>query len=713
MGLAAASEPIARNALCPCGSGKKYKQCCLRKEEQQRVTTLSLRLTLETALKLHLEGDLSRAKPLYQQVLDHEPANPDALHLLGVSLEQEGQHGPAADLIGRAIANNANVPEYHRNRGIALRGLGDLAAAADCLRQAVTLRPADSLMHRLLAEVEYQRGDLSAAAEAYRAALLHNPGDSEALRDFGNVVAGQGNHEGAINLYRAALPLAPHDPDLFNNLGQALATVGRLEEAYAAFDTALRLAPGAAAVMEINLAGVQQSLCDWEALDQRWTAIRTAVVTTPRELISPFSFLTIPGTAAEQLTCARNWARNRYTGAEYLGQVRDHAARRGPRERLHVGYVSMDFRDHLVARVFLDLFLRHDRTRFLVSAYSGGRDDGGAMRGRIRSAVDRFVDLRDQSNAAAAQRIQDDAVDILLDLSGYTYHSRLELLALRPAPIQVNCVVYPGTMGTTFHDYIIVDPFLVQPEQRQYYSERLAYLPDSYLPPDATRSPIPVGAMTRAQCGLPDDGFIFCCFNNSYKITPSVFALWLRLLERVPGSTLWLKAENDRAVINLRREALRAGVDPARLVFAPHCPLPEHLARQQLADLFLDTLPFNAHTTATDALWAGLPVLTCAGESFASRVAGSLLHAVGLPELVTHSLDEYEALAVALAQEPGRLAALRDRLAANVAVAPLFDSERYVRNLEELYWKMWNDFCRNPEQPVHDRMPLYARSLPW
>jgi protein O-GlcNAc transferase len=359
----------------------------------------------------------------------------------------------------------------------------------------------------------------------------------------------------------------------------------------------------------------------------------------------------------------------------------------GQPDKIRIAYLSSDFRDHPVACLLVELLERHDRSKFEIIGISLGPDDESAIRRRIIDAVDRFVDIRESTDAAAARQIAEMSVDIAVDVNGLTAFNRCAVLARRPAPIAVNYLGYPGTMGTAFIDYIIVDRFVAPSGQQPFFSERLVHLPDCYQPNDSKR-PIDPRTPSRATCGLPEHGFVFACFNNSYKITPQLFDIWCRLLHAVPDGVLWLLQDNASAVINLRQEAQARCISPERLVFAPRIALAAHLARHRLADLFLDTLPYNAHTTASDALWAGLPVITCAGETFASRVAGSLLHAVGLPELVTHDLADYEKLALELATRPVILAGVREKLSRNRLVAPLFDTDRYRKSIETAYQEM-------------------------
>ncbi|MEK7223639.1 MAG: hypothetical protein AAB156_05145, partial [Pseudomonadota bacterium] len=420
--------------------------------------------------------------------------------------------------------------------------------------------------------------------------------------------------------------------------------------------------------------------------------------------LSPFTFLAIPTSAAEQLVCARNWAAS---FAPYVQQreTLGFCFSKTPKPRLQIGYLSADLRQHPVACLIAELFELHDRSRVEVVAYSIGADDGSDLRKRLVSACDRFVDLTALSYVEAACAIHKDGIDLLVDLQGYTRLARTPILALRPAPIQVNWLGYPGTMGAEFMDYIITDRFISPPDHAPFFSEKLVSLPDCYQINDRTRQ-IARKAPTRRACGLPARGFVFCCFNSTNKIMAPVFDVWMRLLRAVEGSVLWLLEANSGTIANLRREASVRGVAPDRLVFAPRASLENHLARHRLADLFLDTVPYNAHVTASDALWAGLPVLTCSGETFASRVAGSLLTAIRLPELITASLSEYETRALQLARNPSELAGLRERLSKNRLTTPLFDSERFTRHLERAYRMMWERYLSG-ETPHHIEVPAF------
>jgi protein O-GlcNAc transferase len=402
-------------------------------------------------------------------------------------------------------------------------------------------------------------------------------------------------------------------------------------------------------------------------------------------VIPPFTLLSYGSDPALQLECAKRCIEDAMrVPAQPLG------TKTGRHDgKLRIAYLSADFRRHPVASLIAQLIELHDRARFEIVGVSFGPDDQSDMRARLARAFDRFHDVRWQSDREVAELLSRMQVDIAVDLSGHTQDARLGILAYRPAPVQVTYLGYAGTTGAGFIDYVIADETVLPLDQQPFYTERIVHLPDCFLVNDFTRK-IAARTPTRREAGLPDEGFVFCSFNNNNKITRPVFEAWMRLLGAVEGSVLWLSQDNVDAKESLRKAAVARGIDPARLVFAPRLDLDEdHLARHRLADLFLDTLPYNAHATASDALWAGLPLLTCRGASFAGRVATSLLHAAGLPELATSDLGEYEALALRLATDASLLRGFRHRLEQNRATCPLFDTDRFRRHIESAYTTMW------------------------
>jgi protein O-GlcNAc transferase len=579
------------------------------------------------------------------------------------------------------------------NLGMMLHQTDRFEEAEESFRRVIAIDPCDvdALLH--LGALLQRRMRLEEAAETFRLALRHAPDNPHLWMRLGDVGLARFTHDSvreAEKCFRKALELQPGLANVHFNLGHVHHFEGRLDEAVRSYQTALKLEPGKVAFAASLLTEMQQ-LCDWSRLGELSESQRRSALEHPEQPVQPFGLLSIPSTPVEQLACAQNFARLLSGAAARERERLSFRFDRPPRERRRIGYLSAEFHAHATAYLAAELFELHDRSRYEVFAYSYGPDDGSAIRARLRRSFDRFVEVRLLPHAAAAAAIHADEVDILVDLKGYTVHARPEIVALRPAPIQVSYLGYPGTMGADFIDYIVGDRFVTPVERAGHFSESLVIMPDSYQVNDRRRQ---IGRTpSRRDLELPDRGFVFCCFNQSYKILPDVFAAWMRMLEAVPGSVLWLLEWNRWAAQNLRSEASRHGVDPSRLVFAPSMPLAEHLGRLSAADLFLDTLPVNAHTSASDALWAGLPLLTCAGETFASRVAGSLLAAAGVPELITRSLGEYEALGLRLARAPSELAELRRRLSLGRDAAALFDTPRFVRNLETAYETMWRIHC--------------------
>jgi predicted O-linked N-acetylglucosamine transferase (SPINDLY family) len=432
---------------------------------------------------------------------------------------------------------------------------------------------------------------------------------------------------------------------------------------------------------------LSRNMCEWDRLDEWRGKIRQGLAEGQMGRISPFHLLSIAGiSAAEQRRCSDLWMQARMEASLLDRAEVAFEYDSSDRPKIRVGYLSNDFQEHATALLLVEMLESHNSVRFETYAYSYGCGDSGTMRTRLHHCFDHFVDIEGLSNKAAACAIHNDQIDILVDLKGFTQGSRTEILTFRPAPIQVNFLGYPGTLGGEFCDYIITDRFLTPPEAAEDYSEAFAYLPHSYHPHG--RNLLIDPPPTRTEAGLPEEGFVFCCFNQSYKISPEIFDVWCRLLSAVPESLLWL-LKNSKAEGNLRNEAFQRGIDPGRLVFAENLGQIKHLCRLGLADLVLDTLPCNAHTTASDSLWAGVPLVTLAGSTFPSRVAGSLLHAIQMPELIADDLQGYYELALALASRPAYLDQVKTKLKRNRLTTPLFDVQTYTSDLERLYEIMW------------------------
>ncbi|MFO1395979.1 MAG: tetratricopeptide repeat protein [Burkholderiales bacterium] len=591
-----------------------------------------------------------------------------------------GQHDTALRTCDEALARNAQWPEAWNNRGVALMGLGRSADALAAFERALACAPRvpNYLNGRASALVALGRCDEALAS--CDAALVQAPNDTDLLVTRGIALYELGRHEDAVTTLDRAIAVRPDFSRALQNRGVALAFLRRHEDAARDLRRALALQP-ALPYAAGSLLRSQLQMCDWPDLAARRDDV-TRGVRAGLPVCDPFTFLAIANDPDDALVCAKVWS------ARYPVQAGAHGATRSS-ERIRIAYLSSDLQEHATAYLVAEMLELHDRNRFEVAAVSWGRADASPMRARLVAACDRFHSVAGMSDAAVAAWIAEWGADIAVDLKGYTMQGRPGILARRPAPVQVSFLGYPGTMASTAIDYLIADPTaptVIPADADRCYTERVVRLPDTYQPNDRQR-PI-ASTSSRADYGLPASGFVFCCFNNSYKLMPEQFDAWMRLLREVEGSVLWLLEGHPRTAGNLRREATARGVAESRLVFAPRMPVAEHLARHRAADLFLDTLSYNAHTTASDALWAGLPVLTCLGGTFAGRVAGSLVRAAGLPELVVETMADYEALALALARDPARLATLRRRLHDQRMTCALFDSERYTRHLESAYETM-------------------------
>nr|MDJ0862744.1 tetratricopeptide repeat protein [Gammaproteobacteria bacterium] len=610
-------------------------------------------------------------------------------HLLGVIAAQRHRNAEALELLTRAIAASPTNPLCHNNLGNVLLALGRLDEAIAAFRRAVQLQPEYAEAHNNLGIALFEQGNLDQAILNYRRALAQQPRYSAAYNNLGNALYRQGHMSEANAAYAEAIRIRPDYAEAYFNLGVALQEQGRFDRARAAFTYARERRSDYVEARNFECV-VTRQLCLWDGFDSCLSEVREQVRDTSHATLDPFFCLSLPLTAAEQHRCAARQVAVKLAPVFSQRNRLKFSFTRGPRQVLRIGYLSADFRQHATSCLLAEVLEKHDRRRFCIAAYSYGPDDRSPLRDRVASACDHFIDIREHSHDAAASLIYQDKVDILVDLMGYTRYARPQITALRPAPVQVNYLGYPGTCGAEWVDYIIADPNVIPRALGDCYSERVVVLPDSYQPNDRTR---PIGCTPdRRACDLPESALVFCNFNQTYKITPAMFDVWMRILRTVPGSVLWLLESNRWAPDNLRREAAVRGIDADRLIFAPKLPMEAHLGRLRNADLCIDTFPYTSHTTGSDALWTGVPLVTMTGETFASRVAASLLCTLGVPELVTDSIDAYFNLAWTLARTPDKLTAIKSKIESNRRTSPLFDSDRYTRNLESAYETMWENY---------------------
>ncbi len=556
--------------------------------------------------------------------------------------------------------------------------------------------------HLQLGNICLMREELPEAIAHYRQTIAREPRHYQAWHNLGVALQKQEKMTEAIACFRKAIELYPNYTEAHENLGIALVGLDRLNEARIVLERCLELNSKSTLAFSY-LFRLRQLIADWR--DRELNLERLSRITAEQLAqgkvtdVVPFDSLSFFGDAGTQLAIARSHAAAVSKRAEKQRQSLNFTYSRTRSERLRIGYVSADFHNHATSHLMLGVFSAHAREDLEIFTYSLGEDDDSFYRKRIVNDSEHFRDLSEETAVECAKRIHADGIDILVDLKGYTREARFEIFALRPAPIQVSYLGYPGTMGADFIDYIISDGIVTPPTAAEYFTEKLVILPHSYQVNDSEQ-PVDAAPMTRTEWGLPEKGIVFASFNQAYKIEPPIFDIWMRVLQAVEGSVLWLYADKEETKQNLRREAVARGVEANRLIFAGFLPKSRHLARLKLADLMLDTYTYNGHTTASDALWMGVPVVTCPGQTFAARVGASLLTAVGLPELIAGDFHEYEKLAVRLGKNAGELRQLKEKLAANRLTYPLFDTRRFVRNLENAYRAMWEIYAQG-KKPEH------------
>jgi predicted O-linked N-acetylglucosamine transferase (SPINDLY family) len=697
-------------------------------------------------------NNLDQAVLYYQQSLEINPGQPNALNNQGIALYYLKRLDEALASYDRALALNPDHAEAFNNQGLVLRDLKRPEEAISSFNRAIALKPdyAEAYNNRGLALDDLNRSDealksydcaialnpdyiaglnirgiafyekrkLNEALSSFNRTIEHNPNYAEAYNNRGLTLHDLNLLDKALVSYDCAIALKPDYANAYHNRGVALNCLKRLDEAISSYDRAITLNPNYADTHNnraVVLHGLKRfdealisyeralalkpdfeflnsiclfiklTLCDWHYIDNQVSQL-TDKIGNGEKSSHPFPLLALSSDRALQKKGAEI-----FTQAKFPTVLASNSITKQPKQdKISIGYFSPDFRNHAVSTLTAELFELHDRSQFEVIAFSFGPDTKDKMRLRLESAFDQFIDVHHQSDQDVVTLARNLGVDIAVDLGGFTGDCRPGIFALRAAPLQVNYLGYPGTMGAEFMDYIIADPTIIPSAHQPDYTEKIIYLP-SFQVNDSKRQ-IANKQFTREELGLPHTGFVFCCFNNNYKINPQNFDSWMRILQQVEGSVLWLFAGSDTFITNLTREATLRGVDPKRLVFAKRLPPPEYLARYRVADLFLDTLPYNAGTTASDALWAGLPVLTCVGETFAGRMAASLLNAIHLPELITTSQDEYEAMAVQLATHPDELMSIKQKLADNRLTTPLFDTRQFTRNLEAAYTQVYERY---------------------
>jgi len=644
------------------------------------------------AIVFKAQKKIEKSIEFYKRAISLNKNYTSAYNNLGLLYKDLGKYEEAKEAYEAALSINPDYLESLYNIAVISKHFGRIDEALKRFRKVLLLNPnhVESLLN--IGLIHKDIGDDFRALDFYKKAILLKPNYYQAYNNIGIIKAEQGDIQSALNLFNKALSIKPDCIDPLNNIASVQVIKGKRKDSIAFFEKVIALKPNheAARVAKLHQ---QAHICDWQGIEDERSWIPKLGI--HKQEIVPISLLSLEDSPGRHKKRSELYCKNKFLQKPlpFDFKIKE---RHKP---IHVAYFSSDFREHPVAYLIAKVLEQHNRDKFKVYGYSIKKIEKDHLHKRLVGSFDVFRELGELSDKEAALLSREDGIDIAINLNGYTQNSRTGIFAYRAAPIQINYLGYPGTLGTDFMDYIIADRTLITKDTEQFYSERPIYLPDTYMPTDNTRQ-ISKKLMTRKEMDLPEDGFVFCCFNNNYKITSEEFEIWMRLLGKVKDSVLWLRKSNEWSENNFRKEAQKRNINPSRLVFAGTAIMEEHLARHKLADLFLDTFNFNAHTTASEALWAGLPVVTKIGRGFAARVAGSLLKAIDLSELITETNEEYEALILELATNEKKLLTIREKLKSNHLSKPLFNTELYTKNLENAYLEVYKNYSQGNKTKI-------------
>jgi protein O-GlcNAc transferase len=673
---------------------------------------LTVNQKLQQAIAAQKEGKIEEAEHLYKSILKTHPKNENANHNLGIlwvsqnksadalplfktaveiktdieqfwysysyTLIKEKKFEEAEAISRKAIKLNPRFPTIHFNLGFILHKLGKLKEAELSFQKAITLKPKIVEPYYNLGVTLQDLGRIDEASTMYKKAIALKPKFVEAHNNLGVVLKDMHRFVEAELSHKKAIEYKIDYAEAYRNLGEVQKLLGKAEESLSNFKYAYELKPDLDYLLG-SLINQKMNLCEWDDLTKNIFNLKERI-NSGEKASPPFQLLPLIDDPNIHKKAAEIYSNDKFPESKVFLKIPKYHNH----QKIKIGYFSSDFCNHPTSYLSAELYENHDKEKFEIHAFSFGLDTKDEFNIRIKEGVDYFHNVQMMSDYEVVKLARSLEIDIAIDLKGFTGMSRQGIFAMSAAPIQVSYLGYPGTMAINYLDYLIADRTLIPKDKQKYYSEKIVYMPDSYQP-NLSRKNIFESSLSRQEVGLPDTGFVFCCFNNQYKITPSTFAGWMNILNATDDSVLWLLVTNISATKNLKKEAVKFGINEDRLIFAQRIPNEDHLKRIQLADLFIDTFPCNAHTTASDALKMGLPILTCIGESFASRVAASLLNAVKLPELIATSQDEYESLAIELAKNPKKIKIIKDKLSNNFNKTPLYDSLLYARNLEFAY----------------------------
>ena len=641
---------------------------------------------INQAITAHQEGRLKEAEQLYQSILENQPTNLVVNNNLGIILHNLGRFDEATASYKKAIELKPDYAEAHHNLGITLQKLKRLDEATASYKKAIKLKPNYAEAYNNLGIILQKLNKFDEAETSIRKAIELKANFAEAHNILGITLFQLDRFDEAEASYKKAIELKTDYAEAYHNLGNILSSSGNKEASLINHQRAYDLKPDIDFLLG-SLIRIKMQLCIWDDLPHDLDLL-TKKVNNKEKVVTPFSLLSLIDEPTIHRKAAEINSNNFFSKSDIFPKILPYHNHK----KIKLGYFSPDFRNHPISSLTAELYEIHDRSKFEIHAFSFGPNTKDELNIRVKAGVDYFHDVQMMSNHDVVKLARSLEIDIAIDLAGFTGQARQSIFAMSAAAIQVNYLGYAGTMCANYMNYVIVDRIVVPENQKKNYLEKIVYLPNSYMPNDS-KTKVSKKSFTRKDFGLPDTGFVFCSFNKHYKISPTTFASWMNILSKVEGSVLWLSHGNMTIINNLKKEVKKIGIHEDRLIFAPYLSLKEdHLSRIKLADLFIDTLPYNAHATASDALRMGLPLLTCIGNSYASRVTASLLEAVNLPEMITSTQEEYEALAIQLAKNPEKLKTIKDKLNSNLTTAPLYDTSLYAQNLEAAYQIMYKRY---------------------
>lgn len=639
-------------------------------------------MKVELALKLHQQGDIVSAQAIYKEILDKDPNNFNGLHLLGLTYYQQGELNRAVELIAKAISLDANYALAHFHLGCALQDSDYWFRSLESYDRAISIEPANEQAHLKRVEVLIKLNRMLDALSGCSRLVALRPKSHLAYYKRAEINLILKRPGDALLDYKKSIELKDNFIEGHFSLANALFDLRKFDESLIHYQKAIDIDPDYDFLYGFYIQN-KMRMCDWNNISDE-LQIFEKQLSNGQWATFPFIPLNLFDKPKLHQKVAVAYMQKKYS----LKKIPYSNSIKKNKKKIRIGYYSADFRVHPTSQLMVEILRSHDRSQFDIYGFSFGPEQSDATKKYISTIFDKFIEVSSFSDHQIVKLSKDLEIDIAIELGGHTQYARTGVFVARCAPVQINYLAYPGTSGCDHMDYIMADKNIISDENKEFFTEKKIYLPHCYVTHDS-KNTIPEDKLNRCDFGLKDNAFIFCCFNSSFKILPETFSVWMRILKSVDASMLWLLQDNPFAVKNILKEAKNRGVDPNRLVFARRLHLDQHLARHRLADLFLDTLPYNAHTTANDSLWAGLPVLTLIGQSFASRVAASLLRAIELPELICHTQDEYEARAIELALDPKKLVILREKLALNKYKAPLFNGPLITRDIESAYLKVY------------------------